>query len=194
MQIGPSKVFDCGLNTPLGEFCQNEKWKIWLDWMYPWNINYNKAGQKSRSEERYHWKISNGNDIWCLKVSQKIMEIILKEYLWSKAYSEPCQISRMEFFARIVSSILATKVYLRCFRGFWIRLWSEINRHFLITYVFSVSLKFGACSISTVCGGEFRIKNTLLEGTFLFLFTMKFVFLSFSFLFMVKFQISATEY
>ena len=80
------------------------------------------------------------------------MEIILKEYLWSKAYSEPCQISRMELFARIVNSILATKVYLRCFRGFWIRLWSEFNRHFLITYEFSESLKFGSCYIKGLWG------------------------------------------
>ena len=45
-----------------------------------------------------------------------------------KMYSEPCQVSKVELFAKIVNGwkpliIFAKKLHLRCLTGFWIRLW-----------------------------------------------------------------------
>ena len=65
------------------------------------------------------------------------------------------------------------------------------------TSYFSVSLKFGACYMGQ--WGEFKL-NTLLYvfiylfGIFLLLFIINFVLLELSFLFLMKYQISATEY
>ena len=68
---------------------------------------------------------------------------------------------------------------------------------FLITYIFSVSLKFRACYI-TGQWGEFRVKNSTLclylRFWHFFLFLSKNLFLSFSFLFLIKYQICAIEY
>ena len=63
---------------------------------------------------------------------------------------------------------------------------------------FSVSQKFRECYI-TRQWGKYRIRMLLytfiwLFGICLFFFLMKLVFLSFSFLFLIKYQISATKY
>ena len=76
------------------------------------------------------------------------------------------------------------------------RLDSVFRRQFLITDILSVSLKFGACYI-TGQRNKFKVSNTLqFSYTFLAFFVVfhhKIVFLSFPF-FLMKYQISATEY
>ena len=68
------------------------------------------------------------------------------------------------------------------------------------TSYFSVSLKFGACYITGQIGGGVQSKNTtsyfhLLFWHFLLFFIINFVFLSsFSFPFLMNYQISASKY
>ena len=64
---------------------------------------------------------------------------------------------------------------------------SMFHWHFLITYMLSVSLKFGVC-YKTGQWGEFRVKNGTLRyiyfyGSFSLLFNKKFVFYHYHFLF-----------
>ena len=64
---------------------------------------------------------------------------------------------------------------------------SVFHRKFLIIYIVSVSLRFGACYITSQWG-DFRIKHAplcfhILFGIFLLFFDIEFVLLSFSFLF-----------
>ena len=76
---------------------------------------------------------------------------------------------------------------------------SVLHWQFLVTYIFSLSLKFGACYITSQWG-ELRVKNAILSLQVLFLvfwllfFIKEFVFLSFSFLFLIKYQVCATEF
>ena len=65
-------------------------------------------------------------------------------------------------------------------------------------YIFSVSLKFGACYITSQWV-KFTVKNAIIclhifFWYFLLFFIIKFVFLSFLFLFLIKSQIFAREY
>ena len=81
----------------------------------------------------------------------------------------------------------------------FLRIKSVFHWQFLSTYIFSVFLKFRACCI-TGQWGDFTVKNATLYlhmlfwRFFVFFFIKKFVFLSLSFLFLMKYRISATEY
>ena len=76
---------------------------------------------------------------------------------------------------------------------------SAFHWQFLFTYIFSAFLKFGVCYI-TGQWGKFRVKNAtlylhILLWQFFVVFHQKIcVFLSFSFIFLMKYQISATKY
>ena len=74
-------------------------------------------------------------------------------------------------------------------------IWIFINKcfQFLITYISSVSLKLGACYIAGQWG-DFRVKNAtlcshILLWHFFVVFHQKTLFLSFSLLFLMKYQI-----
>ena len=60
----------------------------------------------------------------CLKVAMlcifALCGLIVFMVPWAIAYSEPCHTSKMELFAKIVTSNKVTSL-LRCLKGFWIR-------------------------------------------------------------------------
>ena len=79
-------------------------------------------------------------------------------------------------------------------RQIWISFLSKSDKMIPI-YIVSVSVTFGAYYITDRWGEFIKKCHLMLAYTFLaLLFTINFVFLSFSFLFRMKYHVSATEY